>query len=149
MVTMPRTPGILFIGSKMVDTCVVKRDTRGIQDDILDETTGMLVRPADDYDTTVYSGKCLISSVKTGDKELRVADAQKDLNYYQCILPVDSDTGKIREGDVLTVLTSPYSEGLVGRAFRVTRMDTTTHSVYRNLLLEFVSDSIGTHNPAV
>ena len=109
----------------------------------------MLVRPADDYDTTVYSGKCLISSVKTGDKELRVADAQKDLNYYQCILPVDSDTGKIREGDVLTVLTSPYSEGLVGRAFRVTRMDTTTHSVYRNLLLEFVSDSIGTHNPAV
>ena len=33
IVTMPRTPGILFIGSKMVDTCVVKRDTRGIQED--------------------------------------------------------------------------------------------------------------------
>jgi len=148
MVNIPMAPGIQFIESQMIDTCEVTRDTRGIYDDVLNEATGELVKPVDDIDSTIYSGKCLIATVDKGDKELPIASMPKMLNGYKVIMPNNASSRAIRIGDQLTVTQSTYDDTFLDKEYRVSKIDSSTHHVYRRVLIEEIDDSIDTNNPA-
>lgn len=148
MVNIPRNPGIQLIESQMIDACEVVRDNRGIYDDILNEATGELVKPANDVDSTIYSGKCLIATVDKGDKELPIAAMPKMLNGYKVLMPNNASTGNIRIGDQFIVTQASYDETLTHNEYRVSKIDSSTHHVYRRVMIEEIDDSIDTNNPA-
>lgn len=146
MIQIPRGPGTWLIESQMIDQCTIVRDIRGIYDDILDENTGQLVKVSSD--TPIYSGKCLVAVVNTGDKELGIAEMPTELDAFKVLIPNNSDTNLVRIGDELTITSSTYRDNLDGVKFRISKFDKSTHSLYMKLMIEEKIDSIGTNNPA-
>jgi hypothetical protein len=148
MVNINRLPGTKFLEDQMEDSCTVDRDSRGIYDEVLNEATGMLESPNNDFDKIIYSGMCVISRVERGDKQLPIADMPKDFNYYKVLLPLNNDTGNIRIGDRLTMNTGVHDPIIINKQFRVSKVDGATHPLYRRLIVEDILDSIGNNNPA-
>ena len=146
MVSLPRAPGIAFIADQMTDTCAVTRDVRGVYDDVLNEATGEL-EPSGTADTEVYSGSCLVATINQGDKTQRSADMAKEYNLYKVLLPQSATTGSIRIGDTFTVTASATNAALVGKVFRVNKVETETHAVYTRLMIEEANSAIG--NPFI
>lgn len=148
MVNIDRLPGISLIESQMIDTCIIKRDARGIYDDVLNEATGLLEQPENDFDSTIYSGKCLIALVDKGDKETPIADMPKEIDYHKVLVPQNNSSSNVRIGDIITIVNSLNDPSLDGKQFRISKTTSATHPVYRRFMAEEVIDSIGTNNPA-
>ena len=146
MVSLPRAPGIAFIASQMTDTCTIDRDVRGVYDDVLNEATGEL-EPSGVADTEIYAGSCLVATINQGDKIQRSADMAKEYNLYKVLLPLSTASSSVRIGDILTVSASVSNPALVGKSFRVNKVETETHAVYRRLMIEEANSAIG--NPFI
>lgn len=150
MVKIPRSPGIAFVESQMVDECLITRETRGLYDNLLNEATGELYTasglPDDDY--TVYTGKCVISMIDKGDKELPVAEMPTEFNYWKVLLPMNHLTGTLRIGDEFFVTKSAYDDTFIGKEFRISKVDKGTHPVYRKIMIEEQTDAIGSSSAA-
>jgi hypothetical protein len=148
MVNIDRIPGVALIEAQMIDTCIIRRDNMGVYDDVLNEATGLLEKPDNDIDSTIYTGKCLIALVDKGDKETPIADMPKEIDYHKVLVPQDSSTSNVRIGDIITIVNSLHDPSLDGKEFRISKTTAATHPVYRRFMAEEIIDSIGTNNPA-
>lgn len=142
MPEIPRALGVAFIEAKMVDSCTITRDVRGVDDAVLNEATGELESSIED--TAIYSGNCLLTMINTGDKEFLNAEGKFDYNVYKVLLPKNSTTEAIRIGDTFTLTTSVYLSDASGKTYRVRHIESTTHQVYKRILVERKTDAIGT-----
>lgn len=116
----------------MLDACIVKRDAQGSDDDTLNESTGVLARPADDA-TTVYTGPCRLRPTGLQERTGSEGDRYVVSKAYECAVPLSAVN--VLVGDVLT-LTASQDPLTLGRPFRVTAVVARTLAVQRHLRLE-------------
>jgi hypothetical protein len=127
------------VAAVFLDTCRVDRDLPGVDDDELDEETGLLVPPADD-DSTIYTGACAV--LVDTDRVAQAAGSDMGQQpypdrdpHYSALLPVTAP--HLLAGDELTILTSQRDAQLVGRRFRVIKDGpVTTFAVVRKVPLD-------------
>lgn len=120
-------PGKRLVESRMVDTGVITRDVTAKADDVLDEDTLQLIKPANDK-YVVYEGKCILSPITR--KELEYVSGELPLfrKMYRLIVPLE--VSDLRIGDMFTLTlageensTSDYDQILVGREMRIQEID--------------------------
>lgn len=122
-----------FAESLMVQTCTITRDTLGADDDILDETTGILT-PVADQDP-VYFGPCYVLFVNT----LRQAGAEVEggrqvaPSRYRVDIPLAAAPVP-QLGDIVTIVSTDSDAALVGKQFKVETVSAGTLAVRRQLL---------------
>jgi hypothetical protein len=118
------TAAVRAVEALMTDTVTVTRDAQGAGDDVLDETTGLLVRPDGDS-AVVYTGPWLVtpadsSGGRGGSAALLGAlatSAPDSTATYRGLLPLTAPA--LRPGDVLTATAVRSDALLAGRRFRV------------------------------
>lgn len=124
----------------MTDAVTVTRDAQGVGDDVLNETTGQLVRPAGDT-STVWSGPAmLLPGQDRGDRTvLGPTDPlpAEVAGRYRALLPLS--VPRLLPGDLLTVTTAFRDALLVGRVLRVrSEGELSTFAVARVVELELL-----------
>jgi hypothetical protein len=138
-------PAVPFLASIMTDTCEISRDEENKKDDVLDEVTGKLVKPTiDSY--AVYDGPCVMSSVLSKDFAFTEGEQQKFRTGYRILLPYTVNDLRIGDTFVLTDTTNHKNDFMLGKELRVAEIKGGTHAPYRRLLVEDVSEDIGTHH---
>lgn len=130
--------GITFIESFMVDTCVITRDSKGILDDILNMSTGVLERPSGDT-VTVYSGKCNFRTKlpRARPWEVFAGEGQHEFKLIEVLIPISADD--IELGDIVTCTSSVNDPRLTTRAMRVQDVADGSLKTYRSLHLEEIT----------
>lgn len=123
--------GERFIEGKMLDKCTVTRDSELVYDDVLDEETGVLVKPDPDKGT-VYSGKCLVKAAKPD--EVNQAGLTRDLPTHAMLVP--KKVTNIRFMDRVTVRSRDAR--ITADQFVVRHVDESTHVTYRRVLMRKV-----------
>ncbi|AJC58591.1 hypothetical protein GZL_06018 [Streptomyces sp. 769] len=132
------------VGRILDDKLEVWRDSGGHADDLLDETTGALVRPTPD-EVLVWDGLGAVMSLgrpaitKPVDGAVSVEPPTTD---YQAVLPVGAPV--LRPDDVIRVAGSvrpggPRDPQLVGRRFRVSDESVGTFSVVRIVRVQVIN----------
>lgn len=142
MVGPSRTMGKAFIERRMIDTCSVDRDIKGVFDAVLNEATGEL--ESNISDSNIYTGKCLIAMINSRDKEILSAEMPFSFNVYSALLPRNANSTAIRIGDILTITESGNDPTMVGNAYRVKHAEQATHPLYTRILIEDKAESLGT-----
>jgi hypothetical protein len=117
---------------RMVDQCTITRDSEGTQDDVLDQSTGQLVRPVGEP-TTVYSGKCLIYPKAFRVGEVEEGDVDVTTKPYAGAVPIGAPLPNY--GDTFTV-TASRDPQMFGRVFRVINVLSDTFAVTHELELQ-------------
>lgn len=102
----------------MSDTVVVTRDAQGPGDDVLDESTGLLVRPDGDS-TVVYTGPWLVTPTAGAPAIVGAlaTTVPETTATYRALLPLTAP--ELQPGDVLTATSVLRDPQLVGRRFQV------------------------------
>ncbi|MFJ9617837.1 DUF6093 family protein [Streptomyces noursei] len=132
------------VGRILDDKIEVWRDSGGHADDLLDETTGTLVRPTPD-EVLVWDGLGAVMPLgrpaitKPVDGAVSIEPPTTD---YQAVLPVEAPA--LRPDDVIRVAGSvrpggPRDPQLVGRRFRVSDEALGTFSVVRIVRVQVIS----------
>ncbi|MFE0130162.1 DUF6093 family protein [Streptomyces sp. NPDC059037] len=125
------------------DQLEVWRDSAGRTDDVLDETTGMLVQPAPDEEL-VWDGLGAVMPISRPAITQPVGGSvavEPPTTDYQAVLPVDAPV--LRRDDVIRVAGSIRPTGsrdrqLVGRRFRVSDEAVGTYSVVRIVRVQVI-----------
>jgi hypothetical protein len=133
-------PGQTFIENSMIDNCSITRDVQQNQEDLLDVTTGTLIKPTD-ATTTIYTGKCIFKRPARTLPAV-VGGETVDEPDYKVLLPKDSPVPRIR--DVVTCNASVNDDYLVGRVFRVLDTEGGSYQTYRSAYVkDITTDPIG------
>lgn len=127
----------------MDDQVEVWRDSAGRTDDVLDETTGRLVRPSPD-EGLVWDGLGAVMPISRPAITRPVSGSvaiEPPTTDYQAVLPVDAPA--LRRDDVIRVAGSvrpggPRDPELVGRRFRVSDVAVGTYSVVRIVRVQVI-----------
>lgn len=140
-------PGIKFIERLMKDQCRIERDWQNIKDDILDEDTGELVKPAGDSIVT-YSGKCILTHLTR--KELEYTNAEQPLFRKMYRVNVPLSAYDVRIGDVFFLTesgppesTMEHDQYLLDTPMRVQQVDGGTFAAYRTIRVEDIREDHG------
>lgn len=129
--TFDQTAERALIESRMLDTCVITRDSSGVDDDTLDPVT-LNLTPAGA--TTVYSGPCSVSPA-SGSVARREGERQDTRQEWNHRIPLSAPLPLY--GDVVEI-TAVHTDGdpaLVGRRFVVQRVNAHTLGVSRRSVL--------------
>jgi hypothetical protein len=111
----------------MDDTCTITRVTG----QTLDEDDGTYT----DVVSTIYSGKCRVQLRNMAVAALPLSgDRQVVALQLEVAIPI-AETGA-RVGDAVTIDTSTYDAGLVGRVFRVREEMHKSHATARRLVCQ-------------
>lgn len=140
-------PGRRLVESRMVDECIITRDTTWYSDDILDETTGQLIKPAWDS-SVIYSGKCSIKPGGRRVQELLLGDEPIALVLWMAFIPINSPL--ILTGDKLTQIRTGavedadlYDQSIKDVELRVLQIEGGTYRSARRVICEEVGTNIG------
>jgi hypothetical protein len=127
------SPGKDFIESFMVDTCTITRDSRGILDDMLDPSTGALVRPSGDAQA-VYSGKCIARArlPRARPFENVPGEGFHERKFFELLIPIA--VSNVELGDIVHV-TSSNDPRFLDLAMQVMDYGDGTWKTYRLLQL--------------
>lgn len=138
MASIDISSGISFIESFMVDTCAITRDVQGVLDDVLDLSTGLLVRPNPDT-ISVYTGKCLFRTKVPRQRppETFPGQGEHEFKFFELLLPVS--VVDIEIGDKVTPLTSVNDARLLTRSLLVADISDWSLRTYRTCSLTDVS----------
>lgn len=121
------------IENLMVDKIVLRRDAAGVDDDTLDEGTGLLTSEA----TEIYRGKARIRTVRStqsSKQEDRDAGARFDVKRREIDIPWDAASPA--QGDEFEVLASRSDPSLVGTKLRIYGVIAQTHIIARKSYAE-------------
>lgn len=119
----------------MLDQVIVTRDATAVYDDVLNETTGVLVPPSPDT-TTVYTGKALILSTGIGQAEGaegRPVELQ-GIRAYRAFFPVAVTS--LRVNDRIQVTLAYRDPMIAQKSFRIVGVHTETVGIYREVDME-------------
>ena len=133
MATRNLTPLRLMIERRMMDTGTLTRDSQGADDDVLDQTTGVLTPPTSDS-TTVYTGKALI--YPTGLTQSLQPEGGRAYTEKTYTLRLPWDAAEPRVGDVWVTTTAQNDPHLDGRPLRVLQVDYSSLLTSRNMVVE-------------
>lgn len=150
MVAVDRLPGVSFIEDMMIDECEIERDIDDIVDMVLNETTGELEQPQPQFEV-IFHGNAVVATMLTHDREISQGRVPVDVNTYRLLLPVLptsekvfwGSSGDVRVGDIVHVIVANNDPALKGKRFRISKVDTTTHKVYRKCYMEDLSVAYG------
>ena len=135
------TPGINFIESFMMDTCIIERDNEHQYDDVVDPDTYEVLQPPGDREE-IYQGICTIKPIGKKDLYYQQGAAPEFRKFYRVLLPISVTT--VRVGDYFTILTSYNDSELEDVELYVAETEFGTHMTYRHLFVERISDIPGT-----
>ena len=129
-------PAQRSVEALLTDTGTLERDTAGVGDDVLNEATGQLVRPAGDS-ATLWTGPVLVTPDTPAPRQLvdGLDATRPEATAYRGLLPLAAPV--VRAGDLLTVNVASRDPQLAGRAFRVVGLgQVSTFAVVRIVELE-------------
>lgn len=134
MATDPNFPaGVWFIEDQMRDILKITRDTEGIDDDVLNLTTGELERQPPDTDTK-YSGIGLLKPLSQAEVESLVGGHAEYVKPYRVMVPIT--VTDVRQGDFVVFSSASLDSRLAGRPLRVFDVSMGTNRTYRSLIVE-------------
>lgn len=130
-------PARVAIERLLADTCTVERDAAGVGDDVLNEQTGQLQRPAGDA-SALWAGPCLITPRDSSEQFIGPTETVlPERGDYRLLLPLAAPATVA--GDRVTVTTSVRDPQLTGRLFRVVEVgELSTFAVVRILGVELL-----------
>lgn len=116
----------------MVDTCLVRRKTGDITDDLTGQTSPTYA--------TIYFGPCRVQTAGGGAMGVRADAGEISLIVLrmELQLPVATSTN-VRRGDEASITVSTNDADLPGRTFRIRDLMHKTHATARRLQLEEVT----------
>lgn len=128
-------PAIEAVEALMDDTCIITFDPEGVDDDVIDESTGrLIVTPGDS--TVVYDGKCKVTPWSRQQQPLITDQDGLELRprWYVGSIPVASDVPEV--GAIFTLTSSRRDPWLLGKPFIIKVIQGSTFSISRKFMME-------------
>lgn len=134
--------GRIFNERLMTSTCIIERVTSKSLNpaSLRNEDSKQLIYGDPDNPTDLEKGKCKIriAAASAGIQEREPIGQQIAMQERVLSLPV-AGTELVRKNDIVTILTNPDDEGLVGHTFRIKGFGTQTSATARRFSVEEAS----------